>query len=461
MSPDEVAGSPGNRRFALWLKNSWVAILLVIIGLGYGGAVTFMHTSALSPIDEWVYSDYLDKVPTEVVVKQGEVIGPEALNRMACNGVYPYGPMGAACGASYSDVAKFPLNGRTTADPYTPAYFISTWAVGDLVRLITHQDQLTSWRLTSPLWLAGTLLIMAALFRRYRVRPLVTITVGLAFIASPFAWWTYTYVSTDAPSAFFGALLLLQATRFTRHETRGWWLLATSGLAVLFKVTNILAVCLVGLILVLAWLQEVLRANKEEGRGVHLGALRRSVSLPLIGVAAVAASAITEVVWLEIRRAIAVAPQVELGLGQPLSRRVLGEQLANFLPGTITSNVVVAGNGGNYALPVLSAAVVPLSWLCVAGVIGAFWSVGIRRGHGPVVAAIAIASVGFAPMLAVALTVGGGTYIPIPPRYGAAILPGILLMTALTMRRRLAAWIFLVYAVILGIGMLGLTATMA
>ena len=457
MLSDDVAGSPGNQRFALWLKNSWVAILLVIIAFGYSGAVTFMHTSGLSPIDEWVYSDYLDKVPTEVVVKQGEVIGPEALNRIACDGVVPYGPMGAQCGASYSDVSKFPFEGRTSADAYTPVYFISTWAVGGVVRLITHQDQLTSWRLTSPMWLAGTLLIMVALFRRYHIDPLVTITLGVAFIVSPFAWWTYTYVSTDAPSAFFGALLLLQATRFARHETRGWWLLATSSLAVLFKVTNILEGCLVGLFLVLAWLQEVLRAQKDDGRGVRLGDLRRSISLPLIGAAAVAASAITEVVWLEIRHVIAVAPQAGLVPSQPLSRRALAEQLANFLPGTLTSNVVVAGGDG-YALPVWGWAVAPLSWLCIAGVLGAFWSAGIRRSHGPIFAATAIASVAFAPMLALALTVSTGTYFPLPPRYGATILPGILLVSALTMRRRLAAWIFLAYAVMLGIGMLVLTA---
>ena len=459
MLPDEAAGSPGNRRFALWLKKSWVAILLAIIALGYSGTVTVMHTSGLSPIDEWVYSDYLDKVPTEVVVKQGEMIGPEALNRIACDGVVPYGPMGAECGASYSDVSGFPYAGRTSADAYTPVYFISTWAVGGVIRLITHQDQLTAWRLTSPIWLVGTLLIMVSLFRRYHIDFLVTITLGAAFIVSPFAWWTYTYVSTDAPSAFFGALLLLQASRFVQHETRGWWLVATSALAVLFKLTNILAVCLVGLILVLAWIQEVLRARKDEGRGVHLGDLPRSMSLSLIGAAAVAASVITEVVWLGIRRVIAVAPQAQNGLGIPLNRRALGEQLANFLPGTITSNVVVAGGGG-YALPVLGAAVVPLSWLCVAGVVGAFWSAGIRRSHGPIVAATAIAAVGFAPMLALVLTVATGAYIPLPARYGASILPGILLVTALTMRRHLAAWIFLVYAVILGIGMLVLTAAL-
>ena len=111
---------------------------------------------------------------------------------------------------------------------------------------------------------------------------------------------------------------------------------------------------------------------------------------------------------------IAVAPQAGLGLGIPLNRRALGEQLANFLPGTITSNVVVAGGGGGYALPVFGAAVAPLSWLCIAGVLGAFWSAGLRRSHGPIVAATAIASVAFAPMLALILTVATGAYFPLP-----------------------------------------------
>jgi len=71
---------------------------------------------------------------------------------------------------------------------------------------------------------------------------------------------------------------------------------------------------------------------------------------------------------------------------------------------------------------------------------------GVERGEQ--VAATAIAAVGFAPMLALVLTVAVGAYIPLPARYGASILPGILLVTALTMRRHLAAWIFLGYAVV-------------
>jgi hypothetical protein len=63
-------------------------------------------------------------------------------------------------------------------------------------------------------------------------------------------------------------------------------------------------------------------------------------------------------------------------------------------------------------------------------------------------------------MLAVALTFAIGAYFELPARYGATILPGILLVTALTMRRRFAAWVFLVYAVLLGIGMLVLTAAL-
>jgi hypothetical protein len=418
-----------------------------------------MHSNALSPIDEWVYSDYLDKVPAEVVVKQGELIGPTALNRIACDGIYPYGPMGAPCGTSYSDVSKFPFAGHTSADGYTPLYFVSTWAVGRVIRFIAPVDELTSWRLTSPLWLAGTVLVLFLLLRRQKVRPVVMLAVGTAFIVSPFSWWTYTYVSTDAPSVLFGGLLLLLASHLDRRPARTWWLLAASALAVAFKVTNILAVCLIALFLVLTWVQQIQHSRRERGSGLALD--RPSLRLPLIGVAAVGAALVVELAWLEIRKAIAVGPVAGLNINQRLPLMELARQSVNFLPGTLTSNVTVSGGTSTtMALPLFAWAVAPLSWMCIAGVLAGVWSASLRSTRWPVMMTTAVASVMFAPMLAVALAFTQGTYFEMPPRYGAPILAAMLLVCGLTMRNRLVAWVFLIYSVALGIGMLAITATL-
>lgn len=460
MSTIDGVMASNRRGFSPWLLRYWAAILLAVIALSYGVAVTLMHTKALSPIDEWIYSDYLDKVPTQVVVRQGEAIGATALDRIACDGVFPYGEMGAACRGNYSNIAAFPYSGRTSADAYTPAYFVVTWSIGGVLHLVTGLPQLTAWRLTGPLWFAATLVVLAALFRLYRVPSIVSMALGMAFIASPFSWWTYTFVSTDAPAAFFGALLLLLVSQHVQGRNRAGWIVAISALAVVFKVTNILAVGLVALYLVANWVWEQRSTWTGRTWTERRSSLRSSLRDPLVAIAAVLGAVIVEVGWLLIRTLIAVDRKPSLLPTEPLGLQAIGEQLANFLPNSITSNVIVAGGNGNYALPVFGWAVAPLSWICIAGVLGAVWSSLARgRRYGPLILTTAIAAVFFAPALAIVLTVATHSYFPLPSRYGAALLPAFLLVTAIMMRRQIVGWLFLAYAFVLGIGMIHLTAT--
>jgi hypothetical protein len=150
-----------------------------------------------------------------------------------------------------------------------------------------------------------------------------------------------------------------------------------------------------------------------------------------------------------------------LNINQRLPLMELARQSVNFLPGTLTSNVTVSGGTSTtMALPLFAWAVAPLSWMCIAGVLAGVWSASLRSTRWPVMMTTAVASVMFAPMLAVALAFTQGTYFEMPPRYGAPILAAMLLVCGLTMRNRLVAWVFLIYSVALGIGMLAITATL-
>ncbi|NUU04761.1 glycosyltransferase family 39 protein [Leifsonia sp. C5G2] len=448
--------------FAGWLRRFWVPILLVVIALGYSVPTTLLHTKALSPVDEWVYSDYLDKVPTELLVHQGELVGQEARARIACDGVYPYGPMGQPCGSSYNNPSKFPFAGKTSADAYTPIYFVSTWVVGEALRLLPGVNELEGWRLTGSLWLAATMVMLYLVFRRFRIHPVAIVALGTAFVVSPFSWWTYTYISTDAPSAFFGALLLLLTLRYLDGRGSGWWLVGFSALAVLVKVTNILGVCLAALVLLLSWLWELRRTRWTDGwRSLRPDGERRSLGLPLFGVLSVAAAIVAQLGWLGLHRALAVGPAAEQGISGPLGGKALLEQTVSFLPGTLTSTVFVAGSGGNSALPMYNWALAPLTWLCVIGVLGTFFALRMRSRLAPLVVAIAISSVFFAPMLAVVVKVTTGSYFPLPARYGAVLLVAFLLTVGLLLRNRWASWIVLGYSAALGIAMIALTYTIS
>ena len=106
-----------------FLSAFWVPAVLVLAAIGVSGTVTALHTEEMSPIDEWVYLDYLNKFPSQGIVHRGEDIGLDALEQMACHGVKVYGPMGPPCGSNYEDrIREVPYLGQTSADLYTPVY---------------------------------------------------------------------------------------------------------------------------------------------------------------------------------------------------------------------------------------------------------------------------------------------------------------------------------------------------
>lgn len=397
--------------------------------------VTGFHSQALSPIDEWVYIDYLYKLPSQGIIHQGENIGPEALQLMACTGEKASGPQGPPCEISRVgdnvDPALFPYAGVQSAYGYTPLYFIPTWVIAKGIQFVTGTDLLTAGRFAGSFWLVGTMLLIYALFREFKVKKVAAVAIGLAFIGSPFAWWTYTYISTDIPSVGISALLLLAARRFILGRWSGWWVVLLSVVAILFKTGNILAVGLAALYLLLQFLFEEVRARPWRVPGAVTAGIRGKGPLGLVTVAitALVASGVTQFAWQLVQKAATIGLPADQGVGSPLTWEALLAQVANFLPGTLTSNVALVGGGFAYFVPY--AIVAPLSWLCIGGVIGALLVLPAGSSNRSIVYSVGIASVVCAPLLAILLQLSLGQYFELPPRYGAPILIGFLLLAGM------------------------------
>lgn len=455
---EEAATRPSwGRRAWSATRLRWVPLLLVFASLLMGFTVTAHHTQALSPIDEWVYTDYLYKLPQQVFMPRGQEIGPEALQIMACTGVREYGPMGPKCGSHYqANLDKFPQGGITSADGYTPLYFVITWVGAKAIALFTHTSLLESARFTGAFWLALGMVMFSWLLSLMRIRPLITFGLGLAIVASPFAWWTFTFVSTDAPVLALGAFTLIAGIKFVRGDWSGWWLPLIAAVATLFKITAILAVLLVALWLVLEFVTRRVRAQpRVRGYDWRGAVVSRGVdSYLFIAVASGLAGVIAEVGWLAFRAAIAVGPAANQGVTGRMSLEDFGSQLVNFLPGTIVSNVNITGRIP-LGLPIPHFIVDPLAWITVAGVVGAMAIYTWRRANAQLVYAIFALAILGAPLLAIALDLQG-QYFPIPPRYGTALLPSFMLAAGLIIRSRLATILLVVYPiVVLGVVLFG------
>lgn len=412
-------------------------------------SVTLRHGGMASPIDEWVYLDYLFKMPGDLIMVRGEQIGYRALELMSCEGVKPYGVMGPPCGSDYEALrSAYPYSGLTSADGYTPLYFVLTWLLGKGIQLVTGLGDVQAFRLTGFLWLAASVVVFYLLARAMKVHKVAILAIGLVFIATPFAWWTYTYVSTDAPSFLFGILLLWGAVRYVQGSGSPWWMIAVAGIAVLFKVTNILAVGVVALLFLIIAVTNLVQSR--HGR-LEQGQARSPSRLLLVASLMVVASLALEYVWLMIRSAIALGPPpyVDILRRPSLSEMGLEAQLLNFLPGTLISNVVITLSPDTYGYAIPAPLIVPASWLCIAGVVG--WLLIRKRGvlENSLAWTVAVSATLFAPLLVLAMVLLEGMHIQLPPRYGASVLPGFLLAIGILMTSKAARGLVLSYGVLL------------
>ena len=413
------------------IRNSWVPIILVIVACVSGGIVVSNHSDQLAPFDEWVYYDYVLKIPTQGFIRQGEYIGHEALEAMACDGD-AYGPRGEPCGAVSDNYAAYPQGGKTSADIYTPLYFGITWSLGKAVQFVTGAEFLTSARATGIFWLVGGLLVFYKLLELLKVRRLVSLGLGLAIIGAPTTYWANTYISTDAPLFFVGGLLLLAGISAVLGRSSPWWLVAVAVLGIWLKVTTILALGLVALFIVIFVLWS----------GGTLERKRRR-SLIVATVATVVGAICAQLVWLLLRAQLSLGAGPDQGLTTGLAWRDFAGQLSLFLiPGPL-------GTPYDPILRLPPGLSQPLILLAIAGVIAFAFMKTISPLERSLSFSILVASTVFAPLLSFGMYLLLGDVFPVLARYAIPLLPAFLLAAAYILKNQLAEVSVVVYGALL------------
>lgn len=440
-TPDGPAQAPKRSRretFVAWLRRSWVPLVLVTAAMAMCGTVTVQHHQQFSPYDEWVYYDYVMKIPTQGIVRQGEYVGSAALEAMACVGD-GYGPRGQVCtgpNGHYKAPAHYPQEGKTTADAYTPLYFDVTWGLGTAIKFVTGLDFLTAARLSGFFWLAGGLIAFSALARELKFNKLLTVGLGLVLVGSVASKYAFTYISTDASAFVSGAVLLLFALRFIRGKTSGWWLVPLAVVAVLLKITNIFAVGLVAVFLLtfalLKWRQ---RSHWPPDRPspLKIGVLTTTFIL---------ASLLAQGAWLVIRAAIAVGDGPNQGVDVPISIRGIAATVTTFigLPGTRTVDGLLT---------------LPLAILTIVGIFGFFLQ---AKGSGEKRAlsiATVVSATLFGPLLLVVMGIVLGAAFPVVPRYSQSLVPAFFAAIAFTAHNKLSRYLVLGYGIALTVAAIG------
>lgn len=436
LTPSTGRQDPGGRpartgRLARFLAAPALAPIVLVIAALLVGIVHVPQHKTLSPIDEYTYIDYLSKVPTQGYVHRGEQTGSYARTQLGCRGLRLLAPSpDDRCQVSVAaDNGRFPFDGRTSADIYSPAYFMITWTLAQ--PLTWFGVGLTdAGRAVGALWLAAAAVLLYLSLRRLKVAALPALGTGLLIIGSLPAYWSNTYVSTDATALPAGALMLYLAVRLDLRGKGVVWFALGSAFVTLLKVQNLAAVAAAALFLLL---RAGIAAYRE--RPSRWGWIGRGFRDPraLSAIIGVVAGVVAQLLWLGLRTATAVGPSPDMGAVPSLGVTQLLSQAGSFLGGA------AAGVGDTYTVLRAQGLLIQLvtTWLAIAGTIGLLIVSRWGRRRAAMALGVFIAVIVSAPLLTIATYVTLGTYpYPLPSRYGLSLLPLTLGCAALLLPRR-------------------------
>ncbi|MDY5127593.1 glycosyltransferase family 39 protein [Actinotignum sp. GS-2025f] len=413
----------------------WVVWLAVLVFFGIlGGALNlhFITTNPhLSPFDEYVYLDAVDKAGRGIVVRDGMTTDSYAREVLACLG-FGSNPVSSAtigvCGGDFPE-DKLPFAGYTTAGVHSPVYyFLTAWLAKPFMML--GMGLLGSARLTSVLWLVLGMTVLAWGMRRIGATWAMALTVPLLITSMPTFRTTNCYITPDALNLLVGTLIIFGSIFYARRQWSLGWLLLIAAVACVVKMQNIFAV--VAVLIFLVWYRI------RPGHGWGKKAAADPASLPrwweigaLGSVSAVAGGA-----WLVIRPFITVArPDIVVDPTGVLDVRQLPYMTDDAL------QIIFAGIGGTAQQYPKSPFASLALWLGITAIVCVAW---ILERHSTLEQrfsqAAAVSFLGIAPGVVLGFNILSGSLTLMQHRYGMVLIPLFCAAAAWIKLRHSVAW---------------------
>ena len=137
----------------LWVRTVLLALIFTALSALVGYRYISEH-SAISPQDEYVYIDAVDKAMHGEVTRQYSETDEYARSLITCVGIEIYGPQGPACGDTNAPSEDYPFKGYSTASVHSPLYFfITAFLTKILLFLAPGKQMYLLAKFTGTLWL--------------------------------------------------------------------------------------------------------------------------------------------------------------------------------------------------------------------------------------------------------------------------------------------------------------------
>lgn len=376
---------------------------------------------AIGPIDELQHIDYAARVSRGDLVELGTKVGTTAMREEACRGIdADFQP--PPCDARRLRPEQFQEEGYNTAAAHPPTYYLVSGVMARMMGFVGVDSFVTALRLTGGVWLAAGLVTTYLLALRLGARRVPAFSICLGLLFTPLVIYTAGTANNDAPAVFVGALAVLLTVK-VREEELPAYVLAIAG----FVVGGIKATNLVVLGLCLGLL--VLRGMRSADTG------RRS-RLLVAGGWLCGSTVITLLGWNAVVALTTVIPASEI----PMTRRfviqrlqvrhVVSQALAGVPP---TATAYRPGFLGNIEVSIWTR-------MLDVGIVAATAIAAVAEKGGALVRRIGglslLAMLAVGPFFVVLNYVQYHTFVPIPSRYGMALLAPALAAFAAAVRRR-------------------------
>ncbi len=288
-----------------------LASLLVLIALL--GMLHIAQSPKVSPFDEFVHFDTLEKNSRLVLVGRGERISQTTMREVACHGMDLTWEFDSCDAATY-DYNRFPNLGFNTAHTASPLYYGLTGLAGRFVEFAVPSidSLLTASRLAGISWAllsAGLLWLLLGEFSiPYSIRFFVIVLIATA----PTVLHLSSIVNPDITGIAGGAAVAWLTVRWERGASPAWLLAVVGALTVLGKPLNAMVVGAMVVYLAIRYLQQ----RRTSGVGESRPPMRGIIAL-------IAGILIGAVPWIIIQSSLATVPEMDI----PMIREFAGGTL--------------------------------------------------------------------------------------------------------------------------------------
>ena len=230
------------------------ALMVLALGLVIGHVHSYTE---VSPIDELQHLDYLIRAGDGHLVGLGDLFSQQSLRLETCHRLdAEFDAKVPACVTDATiqlDPATFQESGYNTAAIHPPTYYAidGLLARGIAATLPVKDDPLTNGRVAGAVWLMAAVGALWLLLRELGANRILASALIAITISTPTVLFAAATINTDGTSLLCGSLLVWAVVRWERGRLPLWIVLAATALCAGTKVTNLIAVAVVVLYLLI------------------------------------------------------------------------------------------------------------------------------------------------------------------------------------------------------------------